>query len=397
MTTLGDLELRLGFEFTDYQRESLYRQGDQQGPRQRACLYFRTGAGKTLTGLALMALWGQERVLVIAPPSTYHGWENAGLQMGIEVTCTSHAMFRKPGYKLDRNVPVIVDEFHLLGGHRGKGWIKMDRLAAGIKAPLIIMSATPNYNDAERVYCIQHVLDPASVKGGFLEFLYKNCEVKHNPFSATPEVEGFLHYKDAAEYLSSMDLVEYVPDELEWTIVDIPYSRTMPPSYLEYGLDRRKAKIIASQIEERHTRTDYGLTVGYKLRTRIYHQLYDLVGNSTTPVLIFAEHATIAEAVFNRLEEYQVNSALITGKTPAKQKREILAKFNAGDIEVLVGTASLATGTDGMDKVCNTLIILDDTSDDSLRRQLVGRIMPRGLDTDATGKNVYRLIPKDTD
>jgi hypothetical protein len=46
--------------------------------------------------------------------------------------------------------------------------------------------------------------------------------------------------------------------------------------------------------------------------------------------------------------------------------------------------------------MCDTLIILDDTDDDSLRRQLVGRIMPRGEDTDATGKSVYRINVDDS-
>ena len=59
---------------------------------------------------------------------------------------------------------------------------------------------------------------------------------------------------------------------------------------------------------------------------------------------------------------------------------------------MLIGTASLATGTDGLDKMCDTLIILDDTDDDSLRRQLIGRIMPRGADTDTSKKKVYRFV-----
>ena len=48
--------------------------------------------------------------------------------------------------------------------------------------------------------------------------------------------------------------------------------------------------------------------------------------------------------------------------------------------------------TDGLDKMCDWLIILDDTEDDAMRRQLIGRIMPRGLDTDASGKHVYRVL-----
>jgi superfamily II DNA or RNA helicase len=87
----------------------------------------------------------------------------------------------------------------------------------------------------------------------------------------------------------------------------------------------------------------------------------------------------------------------LTGKTTAKRKAEIINDFRAGRTEVLVATATLATGTDGLDKVCDRLLIVQDTQDDSLRRQLVGRILPRG-DADDSDKEFYRLqlppVPK---
>ena len=55
-----------------------------------------------------------------------------------------------------------------------------------------------------------------------------------------------------------------------------------------------------------------------------------------------------------------------------RMMRSILA------VLALVGTQTLATGTDGLDKMCDLLVILDDTEDNAMRRQLIGRIMPRG-------------------
>jgi hypothetical protein len=60
---------------------------------------------------------------------------------------------------------------------------------------------------------------------------------------------------------------------------------------------------------------------------------------------------------------------------------------------MLIGTATLATGTDGLDKVCNTLFIVNDTDDDALRRQLIGRILPRGDSASTTAKQIFRLDP----
>ena len=74
-------------------------------------------------------------------------------------------------------------------------------------------------------------------------------------------------------------------------------------------------------------------------------------------------------------------------------KEDTIDSFRAGATNVLIGTATLATGTDGLNRVCDNMIILDDTEDDSLRRQLIGRIMPRGGVGDALDKTIIRLNP----
>jgi superfamily II DNA or RNA helicase len=120
--------------------------------------------------------------------------------------------------------------------------------------------------------------------------------------------------------------------------------------------------------------------------------MVDMVGEADTPVLIFAAHASVARALDLSLAKERLKVALVHGSTPTKKKTAYLEAFKDGVLDVLIGTASLATGPDGLDKVCDTLVILDDTDDDALRRQLIGRIMPRGEDTDATGKKVFRLL-----
>jgi mannose/fructose/N-acetylgalactosamine-specific phosphotransferase system component IIB len=44
--------------------------------------------------------------------------------------------------------------------------------------------------------------------------------------------------------------------------------------------------------------------------------------------------------------------------------------------------------------MCNVLVIIDDTEDNSMRRQLIGRIMPRGHATTIAHTNrVIRVVP----
>jgi hypothetical protein len=294
--------------------------------------------------------------------------------------------------RLSRSKAIIADEMHMFGGHGGQGWKKLDQLARHLQAPMVLASATPNYNDADRVYCIQHILDPHGTKGGFLEFLYAHCTTEQNPFGMTPIVTGFQRYPDAAAYLADLPGVDYLPDDLVYKIEDLAIGEYVSAEFERYGYNRRSERIVASQIEERHARVNLSL-IGDDglLRPSVYQELAPII-RATVPVLVFAAHSTVADACARKLQQLGLSHALVTGATSTKQKAEILARFNRGGVDVLVGTASLATGTDGMDRVCDTLIILDDTDDDSLRRQLIGRIMPRGANADASKKQVFRLV-----
>lgn len=387
-----ELERRAGRTLFDHQVQALTSWVGPPG-QERLCLYHRTGAGKSLTALLAVAQTGRNEALVIAPPSTHAAWQTQAVKLGMVVETMSHAKFRMKGTLLSREIAVVADEMHMFGGHKGQGWKKLEALAKGLKAPLVMASATPNYNDAERVYCIQRILDPASTKGGFIEFLYRHCTTEQNPFGMEPIVTGFHQFPDAEAYLAALPGVAYLPDELVWTIEDVPFFVAPTPELDTFGYNDRKHRIIASIMEERHTRTYQTLVDkdGY-IHPWVLDVVLKLVKESPTPVLVYANHATVAEALSLSLIEAKTEYGLVTGDTSKKDKDRLLREFIAGEYPVLIGTASLATGTDGMDKMCDRLIILDDTDDDSLRRQLVGRIMPRGSDTDASNKQVFRLL-----
>lgn len=390
---IAALEDRTGVRFLDPQRQALSAALAQQGPQQRLCLYYRTGGGKTPTALGCVALWNYQGAVVLAPPTTHDAWQTWGERLGVSLHVMSHAKFRMKDTLLSRHTPLIVDEFHLLGGHNGKGWKKMDALARHLQAPLLLLSATPNYNDAERVYCVQHVLDPRSCSGGFLQWLYTHCITEQNPFSITPKVIGFHRYPSAKEFLASLPLVKYLPDNLVYTVVDHRVPLKVPAELRTYGLNLRRLRMIASQIEEKHAVIDLSLLEDDgTLRPEPAAEIERLLDQASGPVLVFAQHSTVAEGCARVLADNGRRVTLVTGSTSAKRKEARIQAFREARFDVLVGTATLATGTDGLDKVCDMLIILDDTEDASLRRQLIGRIMPRGEGGDASVKQVHRLV-----
>lgn len=386
--SVGDVEL---FE---HQRDFLDGIVSQPAPA-RACLYFKTGAGKSMTAMLGMRTLGYDEVLVIAPPSTHAQWEALAQQLGMEAQTMSHAKFRMKTTQVSKTMPLIADESHMFGGHKGQGWRKLDTLAMHLRAPLFLLSATPQYNDAERVYCITHVIDPHNNKGGYLSFLYTHCITKQNPFSLEPLVEGFKNYASAEEFLASYPGVYYLPDDTVFTIDDIPWPARQADEFEVYNYDRRKHRVMASQIEKRHARVNNVLigTDGF-IDPKVMDGVLDLIMPVIDggKVLVYATHATVAMALARTLGHLGPRVAVVTGSQTKAEKERLLRLFKTGGCDILIGTATLATGTDGLDKVCDTLLILDDTDDDALRRQLIGRIMPRGEDTDASSKKVFRLL-----
>jgi superfamily II DNA or RNA helicase len=149
--------------------------------------------------------------------------------------------------------------------------------------------------------------------------------------------------------------------------------------------------MVASAMEMRHTEVQLKLIMEDGFLDVQVHKLIDQVRAGYEPVLIFCNHQTVAAALSLSLFDAKQVHGLVDGTLSTKTKARIIEEFRRGNIPVLVGTASLATGTDGLDKVCDMLIIVDDTDDDALRRQLIGRIMPRGADVDASAKRVIRI------
>jgi hypothetical protein len=391
VSTASELATRAGVTLFDYQQEFL--DAVAANPiRFRACLYYKTGAGKSLTALAAIGLLGYEACVVVAPPSTHSQWTELGQRLGVKIAPMSHALFRQKTTKLSRKIPIIADEFHLFGGQRGKGWRKLDKLAQHLDAPLILCSATPNYNNAERCYCVQHILHPGNTKGGYLQFIYQHCTTEQNPFGMEPIVTGFHNYPDAAAFLADMDGVFYIPDDAKFTIQDELYLVKLDPALGTHGYNRREHRVVASQIELRHTVRYQGLVdeTGH-LHLPVFNMLESYIGEG--PTMIYANHATVAEAASRTFTRADIKHAVVTGVTAKSVKDTILREFRDGQHDVLIGTATLATGTDGMDRVCDTLVILDDTDDDALRRQLIGRILPRGDYVSSGRKRIIRMVP----
>lgn len=400
--TPAQLASALSISWFDYQLETLDAERGMAHDL-RACLYYRTGAGKTYTALALLRQDDLTEAVVLAPPATHKQWQAQAEKLGMNLTLMSHAKFRQKTTKLSKHVPMVVDEFHLLGGHTGKGWEKMRIFARHTKSALVILSATPNYNDVERVYCVANVLDPHGTKGGYLDWLFANCTTRNNPFGSTPLVEGFADGNSARAHLAALPHVYHVEDPHEnFPVAEIVLDTELPQEMKTYGLDHRRLRLMASRMEQVSAARKQQLLRGDgRLQEAVVDPLSEMLGMATGPVMIFCARSTIATAVYQTIYELTLNDTqysteLVTFDSNRAKNELKLERFKEGKVDVLVGTATMSTGVDGLDRVCDMLILLDDTDDDSLRRQVIGRILPRGATLDASKKLVVRFVLGDS-
>lgn len=392
-------EALMGSELFDYQlRFAGWVHGWVDTTTIRACLYYRTGAGKTDTAMLGLHMAENDRpanrVLIIAPLSTHAQWEEAATKWNQNAVIVTHEKFRQKTFRVEKSVPVICDEFHKLGGARGVGWKKFDRMCEGIQAPVIILSATPQYNDAERVYCVAHAMDPKNHRGGFLEFLAMNCTTKVNPYAQTPIVTGFIRFKDAEEFLATRPYVFYVPDTPDITIVDSTLTMELPPYFTKYGLNPSQDRIMASDMERRKSEEKLlylSLTQSFP-RTKVWEwiMLRPAIRDGRR-IVLFCASKTIANAIAERCTEARIPISVITGNVNKETRAIELERFKSGEATILIGTAAMATGINGLDKVCDDMALVHDTDDNTLRKQLIGRIKARGKDSDNSNKRVDRL------
>lgn len=111
------------------------------------------------------------------------------------------------------------------------------------------------------------------------------------------------------------------------------------------------------------------------------------------PVAVYMESQKFARVVTERLNKAGVPAFEFSGKVPNKERTENLRNFGKpGGHRVVVGViSSIGTGTDGIQKVCNTEVWFETSADPTLNEQAQAR-------TDRMGakKQVQRVVLMDS-
>ena len=357
----------------------------QSLPNKRIFLFFPTGEGKSKTSLALIKSQGFDKIVVVAPKKTHSQWERDAAVLDFQLKLYSPEKFRMKGTPVPTNVPWIIDEYHKLGGPSAQGFKKWKSLSAKIQAPIVGMSATPNYNDPDRVFCLEVTFEESPVSN-YGDWLYKNCKTEPNRFAYYPIVTGLLRFDSPLDMLKSKSWVAFVEDTAVWNKHELVLPTMYDYKFEQYGLLERQLRVVASDMEKRHARVSLCfLNDKGRIRKRVLRAVQEELAKypQYKKWLIVCAHKTIATALYESLKR---DVWLITGDTKDIEPEKngfIVAKHGW-----LIGTTALAEGVDGLDKTCQAMLLLDDIEGDaSKRRQIIGRILPRG-----TGDERKRLV-----
>ncbi|QYC53775.1 DNA helicase [Microbacterium phage EugeneKrabs] len=344
-------------------------------PLRVQLLLFPTGEGKSKTSLAQIASRGFDEIYVVAPPKTHPAWQRDANVLGVHIELMSHKAFRER--KSFSRKPFIIDEVHMLGSRTGDGWKRLKRMSGDMPA-LVMCSATPNYNKPERAFCLTTIGDEDPILN-YEKWMQTHCTTEPNRFAYYPTVTGFLKYDSAIDFLVDHPWVSYVEDTATWTADTLKIPLPDLSNFEQLNFSKRHHRLTASDMEKRHKRVELRLIddKGF-IRGEVLDSINGLMRQypERSKWLIFCMHKTVAQALHRSVK----GVLLIDGDTKTTDVDGILRSFiNVQGPEWLIGTTAMATGVDGIDKVCTSMLILDDIEgDNAKRRQLIGRILPRG-------------------
>lgn len=359
-------------------------------PKRNALLYFTMGKGKTLTAVQIAYNAQHDdrisSVLIVAPPSTHRQWDGLLKQyLSIPYKIVSHQWLGKNEDFIDKNfnrTMVIIDELHQ-SANRGKVLTKLVTKLVKKCFGALLMSGTPFRNKEERLYTVHDWLyDDA---GSYEIWLHRHCDTEPDRFAYYPkflrfkagEIEDFLLSIDQSEYkrifIEREDLVYKETNIIVHTINK--YSEILE-EYSVYGKNNiqvsnsvRQKMAYLNYLKYCHyiDRDDNGELKLYDSRDEVLSIIYDYIGRDP---IVYCFSSKVSKLYF---ESFFGKCYQVDGKTSKKNKEKAIADYKRlGGI--MFATDSISTGTDGLQEVTNTIIILDDTMDGTNREQLIGRI-----------------------
>ena len=357
---------------------------------KNSLLYFTMGKGKTITAtqIAVNAQSSDliEKVLIIAPPSTHQQWtELLGKYLKVPFKVVSSQWLGRNQRFLQNDFSkalVIVDEVHQ-SANRGKVLTKVVTRLIKLCFGAVLMSGTPFRNKEERLYVVHNWLFEGVES--YESWLHRYCNTEPDRFAYYPKfisfkaggIEEFLEHIDDPQY--PRIFIEKESLVFKTIEINLPMENKaaeLLKTYSIYGSNRiqisnsvrqKLAYLNYLKYCEYINRDDSGEIALYVPRQDVLDVIKKYADRNP---IVYSFSSKVSKLYF---ENYKGVAHRVDGKTSQKKKENTINVYKKKG-GIMFATDSISTGTDGLQEATNTIIILDDTMDDTNREQLIGRI-----------------------
>ena len=377
--------------------------------RPRVILGDAPGVGKTITALVSLASRNIERILVVAPLSVVHRWEDEAAlwvpDYAIHVSTGSAARRHK----------VVIDEAHRVKERRTKNFAAIKALSEEI--PIFIsVTGTPILNRPEELWALLHLIDPKRWRS-YWAWVDEFCEadVVQHPGMTQPTkvVKGMRLGMDAVlrqqmrDVMIRRTLEELLPNlpKVTETTVTIDLSSHERKLYDQMRLfyfaeshdpGAGMAVIARNEVSKitrlRQLAQDWSMLsidAPDDARSSKLDALREIVDDlDPEPVVIFSCFAKVIDRVARML-----GCPKITGAVGPRDRRDVIRAFQAGTVRAIAGT--VGTMAEGIDLFRAHHVVFTDLDWVPARNdQAVARVLRSGQQSDKVF--VHRIVARNT-
>lgn len=358
--------------------------------------------------------------LVVAPASLIYNWEKECARFApqlrtlvvagskeereellkntkdIDLLITSYPLLRRDSelYSPFFFRTLILDEAQSFKNNSSQTFQSIKRIRSGIRFAL---SGTPIENSVEELWSIFDIVLPGLLpkKKAFRKLTTEQISRRVRPFILRRMKKDVL--AELPDKIESNLLSELTVEQKKLYIATLEKIQKDAKRLLqEDGFNKSRMKILAGLTRLRQICCHPSLyVVDYTADSGKFDQFLELVqelrGNSRR-VLVFSQFTSMLMLMQKRLEEEGISYHYLYGGTPAKERLDMVERFNAGEKELFL--ISLKAGGTGLNLTgADTVILYDLWWNPAVEQQAIDRAHRMGQKKTV---QVFKLIAKGT-
>jgi len=357
-----------------------------------------TGAGKTLSAIFAGRLANAKNTVIIGNNANVEGW----VKSIHEYFANSNVFTKTLLVNTPKDKYNVVDKYEIHMGDAGYNYLVLNYEAFQLGDGDYIISELLKNNTIDYIILdeVQNVKqrdeDNQSTRRDVINKLVIHASENNEnllvmAMSATPVINNLTEPKKLIELITGeahddLDTRDTITNGIEMYKALTRYGLRYKPKY-GISVTEHIVESDGTHLSDLIISTNRGAVVENE-KLLLETKLDSVKGNISKGTLIYTHYVT---ELCDIIGDYVSNLGLKVGFYTGGDKTGLQSFIN-GDIDVLVGSAPISTGVDGIQKVCDTLIPLVLPWTSSEYDQLVGRVNRQGSNFDKVNIYVPQVI-----